>query len=454
MHVLHQACGFHNPNLGYSFVGAYPLCMSASALNAPDLRAWIDIPFQHDFPIQNLPFGVFETDERGPRLAVAIGDYVLDLYVLSQFGFFDDLTELSDAQPRVFRRRSLNAFLRLGRPAWRAVRQRVSELLRHDNADLRDNPEAARDALVRQRDVAMLRPVKPANYTDFYSSLTHAANVGTMFRGPENPLLPNWRHLPVAYHGRASSIVVSGTHIRRPQGQILAPGADAPTFGPSQQLDFELEMAFVVGTASTLGTPVPVEQAESHIFGLCLFNDWSARDLQSWEYAPLGPFLGKNFGSSLGPWVVTLDALEPFRTAGPAQEPTPLPYLQTTGYQHFNVQLEAALTPTGGAETVLTRPTFQGLYWSMAQQLAHHTSNGCNLEVGDVYASGTISDPDAFGSLLELAARGTQPVPLADGTTRAFLLDGDTVTLRAYAEADGVRIGFGEVSGTILPATE
>ncbi|MFD1468607.1 fumarylacetoacetase [Hymenobacter caeli] len=426
--------------------------MSANALNAPGLRAWIDIPFQHDFPIQNLPFGVFETDERGPRLAVAIGDYVLDLYVLSQFGFFDDLTELGNAQPRVFRRRSLNGFLRLGRPAWRAVRQRVSELLRHDNADLRDHPEAARAALLRQRDVRLLRPVKPANYTDFYSSLAHAANVGTMFRGPENALLPNWRHLPVAYHGRASSIVASGTPIRRPQGQQLAPGADAPTFGPSQQLDFELEMAFVVGTGTTLGTPVPIEQAEEHIFGLCLFNDWSARDLQSWEYVPLGPFLGKSFASSLSPWVVTLDALEPFRTAGPAQEPAPLPYLQASGDHHFAIQLEAALAPAGGPETVLATPNYQGLYWSMAQQLAHHTSNGCNLEVGDLCASGTISGPtpDTFGSLLELAWRGTQPVPLADGSTRAFLLDGDTVTLRAYAEKDGVRIGFGEVSGTIL----
>ena len=430
--------------------------MSANTLNAPGLRAWIDIPFQHDFPIQNLPFGVFETDERGTRLAVAIGDYVLDLYVLSQFGFFDDLTELGDAQPRVFRRRSLNAFLRLGLPAWRAVRQRVSELLRHDNPDLRDHPEAAKSALLRQRDVALLRPVKPPNYTDFYSSLEHATNVGTMFRDPANALLPNWRYLPVAYHSRASSIVASGTPIRRPQGQRKAPDADAPTFGPSQQLDFELEMAFIVGTGTALGTTVPIEQAEEHIFGLCLFNDWSARDLQSWEYVPLGPFLGKNFGSSMAPWVVTLDALEPFRTAGPPQEPTPLPYLQTSGDHHFAIQLEAVLTPAGGPETVLARPNFQGLYWSMAQQLVHHTSNGCNLEAGDICASGTISGPtpDTFGSLLELSWHGTTPMPLADGTTRTYLLDGDTITLRAYAEKDGVRIGFGEVSGTIIPAQE
>ena len=428
--------------------------MSANALNAPGLRAWIDIPFQHDFPIQNLPFGVFETDERGTRLAVAIGDYVLDLYVLSQFGFFDDLTELGDAQPRVFRRRSLNAFLRLGLPAWRAVRQRVSELLRHDNPDLRDHPEAAKSALLRQRDVALLRPVKPPNYTDFYSSLEHATNVGTMFRDPANALLPNWRYLPVAYHSRASSIVASGTPIRRPQGQRKAPDADAPTFGPSQQLDFELEMAFIVGTGTALGTTVPIEQAEEHIFGLCLFNDWSARDLQSWEYVPLGPFLGKNFGSSLAPWVVTLDALEPFCIAGPVQEPAPLPYLTQSGAHNFDINLEITITPPQGPETTISRTNFGLMYWSMAQQLTHHASNGCNLEAGDLYASGTISGttPDSLGSMLELSWRGTRPVQLADGTERKFLLDGDTVTMRGYAEKDGVRIGFGEVSGQILPA--
>ena len=294
-----------------------------NALNSPMLHSWIDIHPESDFPIQNLPFGVFETDERGPHLCVAIGGYVLDLYATSQFGFFEDLDELGDAQPKVFRRKSLNAFLRLGRPAWRAVRQRVSELLRHDEPRLRDNELAVRDCLLRQTDVRMLRPVKPANYTDFYSSIEHATNVGTMFRDPANALLPNWRHLPIGYHGRTSSIVVSGTDIRRPNGQRKAPTEDAPTFGPSRQLDFELEMAFVVGTGTELGTTLPIEEAENHIFGLCLFNDWSARDLQSWEYVPLGPFLGKNFGSSLAPWVVTMDALEPFRVAGPAQEPAP-----------------------------------------------------------------------------------------------------------------------------------
>jgi len=426
----------------------------ATSPNSPSLHSWIDIPAGSDFPIQNLPFGVFETETRGPRLAVAIGAYVLDLYALSQRGFFDDLTELGAAPPKVFRRRSLNAFMRLGRPAWRAVRQRVSELLRHDEPALRDHEEAVHDCLLRQSDVRMLRPVKPNNYTDFYSSIEHATNVGIMFRDPANALLPNWRHIPIGYHGRTSSIVVSGTNIRRPNGQRKAPDETAPTFGPSRQLDFELEMAFVVGTGTALGTPVPIADAESHIFGLCLFNDWSARDLQSWEYVPLGPFLGKNFGSSVAPWVVTLDALEPFRMAGPVQEPAPLPYLAQPGKHNFDVHLEVGLTPAQGSETVISRANFGLMYWSMAQQLTHHASNGCNLEVGDLYASGTISGttPDSLGSMLELAWRGTRPVPLADGSERKFLQDGDTVTMRGYAEKDGVRIGFGEVRGTILPA--
>ena len=427
-----------------------------NALNSPALRSWIDIRPDNDFPIQNLPFGVFETEERGPRLAVAIGGYVLDLYAASQYGFFEDLAELGDAQPRVFRRRSLNAFLRLGRPAWRAVRQRVSELLRHDEPRLRDHEEAVRECLLRQTEVQMLRPVKPANYTDFYSSIEHATNVGIMFRDPANALLPNWRWLPIGYHGRSSSIVASGTPIRRPSGQRKAPDELEPTFGPSRQLDFELEMAFVVGSGSALGTPVDIADAEEHIFGLCLFNDWSARDLQSWEYVPLGPFLGKSFGSSVAPWVVTLDALEPFRIAGPVQEPAPLPYLAQSGDHNFDVHLEVALTPENGPETIISRSNFGLMYWSMAQQLAHHTSNGCNLEAGDLYASGTISGttPDSLGSLLELAWRGTRPLPLPlpDGSERKFLLDGDTVTMRGHATKDGVRIGFGEVRGTVLPA--
>ncbi|RYU75314.1 fumarylacetoacetase [Hymenobacter persicinus] len=421
--------------------------------NNPALHSWIDIPAGHDFPIQNLPFGIFETPERGPRVGVAIGDYVLDLYAVSQFGFFEDLDIPS--QPKVFRRPSLNAFIRLGRPTWQAVRLRVSELLRHDNGTLRDNEEAVRTCLVRQREVQMRRPVKPANYTDFYSSIEHATNVGIMFRDPANALLPNWRHIPIGYHGRASSIVVSGTDIRRPNGQRKAPDAAAPTFGPSQQLDFELEVAFVGGQDTELGHPVPLQYAEEHIFGLVLFNDWSARDIQSWEYVPLGPFLGKSFGSSVSPWVVTLDALEPFRVPGPVQEPEPLLYLRQTGEHNFDINLEVTIQPAGGPETVVCESNFQYMYWSMAQQLTHQTSNGCNLQAGDLYASGTISGhtPDSFGSMLELAWKGTKPLPLADGTERKFIQDGDTVTMRGYCEKDGLRIGFGEVRGTVLPAT-
>ncbi|MBO0358980.1 fumarylacetoacetase [Hymenobacter sp. BT186] len=422
-------------------------------LNDPALRSWIDIPPTSDFPIQNLPFGVFETDERGPHLGVAIGEYVLDLYAVAQFGFFSDL-DLGPKMPKVFRRRSLNQFIALGRPAWRAVRQRVSELLRHDNPALSSSLEVMRECLVRQSEARMLRPIKPQNYTDFYSSIEHATNVGMMFRDPANALLPNWRHIPIGYHGRASSIVVSGTNIRRPNGQRKAPDVAAPTFGPSQQLDFELEMAFVVGKGTELGATVPLTEAEDHIFGLMLFNDWSARDIQSWEYVPLGPFLGKSFGSSVSPWVVTLDALEPFRVAGPGQEPEPLPYLAQSNPHNFDIKLEVAIQPENGEETVVSRSNFGLMYWSMAQQLTHQSSNGCNLEVGDVYASGTISGatPDSLGSMLELAWKGTRPVPLADGSERKFLLDGDTVTMRGYCERDGLRIGFGEVTGTVLPA--
>ncbi|WP_375418818.1 fumarylacetoacetase [uncultured Hymenobacter sp.] len=429
-------------------------------LTDPALRSWIDIAPGHPFPLQNLPFGVFEREATagapgtGPRLGVAIGSYVLDLYAVQQQGFFDGVGLLAGLPPKVLRRRSLNRFIGLGRPVWRAVRQRLSELLRHDNPELRDHEDAVRACLLRQTDVQLLQPIKPRNYTDFYSSIEHATNVGSMFRDPANALLPNWRHLPVAYHGRASSIVVSGTPICRPQGQRKAPDAEAPTFGPSQQLDFELEVGFVVGKGTTLGSPVPIAEAEDHIFGVLLFNDWSARDLQSWEYAPLGPFLGKNFGSSVSPWVVTMDALEPFRVPGPAQLPTPLPYLQVPGPHHFDLQLEVALLPAGATEeVVISQTNFRHLYWSMAQQLAHHASNGCNLEVGDLYASGTISGPtpDSLGSMLELAWRGTRPLPLPDGSERSFLLDGDTVIMRGYGElSNGVRIGFGEVRGMVL----
>ncbi|NML64119.1 fumarylacetoacetase [Hymenobacter sp. RP-2-7] len=426
----------------------------------PALRSWIDIKPADDFPLQNLPFGIISTPDTGPRVAVAIGGYALDLYACAQLGYFDaladDLPTLGAALPRVFRRRSLNALLKLGRPVWLAVRERCAELLRYDNPALRDSELGVRACLLRRSEVELLRPVKPTNYTDFYSSLEHATNAGSLFR-PGNPLLPNWRHLPVAYHGRASSVVASGTPVRRPQGQYLPAGATAPTFGPTQMLDFELEMAFVVGQGTALGSTVPLGQAESYIFGLLLFNDWSARDIQSWEYQPLGPFLGKSFASSVSGWVVTLDALEPFRVPGPAQEPAPLPYLQASGAHHFDITLEVLLQPAEAPEpTLLCRTNTQHLYWSMAQQLTHHASNGCPLAVGDLCASGTISGaaPDALGCLLELTRRGQQPLTLPDGSSRAWLADGDTVIMRGYAAREGLRIGLGEVRGTVLPAAE
>jgi fumarylacetoacetase len=435
--------------------------MPASPANDPTLRAWIDIRPTDDFPIQNLPFGVFETPERGPRLAVAIGGYALDLYACAQRGYFDsiaaDVPALGAAMPKVFRRRSLNAFIKLGRPAWQAVRERVSALLRHDNPTLRDDEDAVRDCLLRQRDLDLLRPVKPANYTDFYSSREHATNAGALFQ-PDKSLSPNWLAMPVAYHGRASSVVVSGTDIQRPKGQYVPEGQTTPVFGPTQQLDFELETAFVVGKSTALGETVPIGQAEDYIFGLLLFNDWSARDVQRWESRPLGPFLSKNFASSVSPWVVTLDALEPFRTAGPAQEPQPLPHLLATSEHHFDLHLEMLLKPAGStvAPLVLSHTNQGYLYWSMAQQLAHHTSNGCPLEVGDLCASGTISGPTpgSLGSLLELTLGGTQPMRLPNELNLSYLQDGDTVILRGYAEKNGLRIGLGEVRGTVLPATE
>jgi fumarylacetoacetase len=423
--------------------------------NDPALKSWIDVPTKSDFPIQNLPFGIFRhrtsAVQSTPRVGVAIGKYVLDLQVLSELNYFKELVGLDKT---VFSRPILNDFIALGKPVSRAVRARVSELLRADNPTLREQYDHRKRAFIYQTEAELLMPIKVGDYTDFYSSIEHATNVGKMFRDPANALLPNWRHLPVGYHGRASSIVISGTNIHRPKGQSKPADAESPVFGPSKQLDFELEMAFVVGKATQLGESIPANEAEDYIFGLMLFNDWSARDIQAWEYVPLGPFLGKNFASSISPWVVTLDALEPFRTAGPEQEPPVLPYLQTTGDHHFDIHLEVAIQPDKRAEKRVGRSNFKSMYWSMSQQLAHHTVNGCNVNVGDLNASGTISGPtpDSYGSMLELSWKGTKPIPMADGSERKFLLDHDSVIMRGYAEKAGVRIGFGEVKGKILPA--
>lgn len=417
--------------------------------NDPALSSWVDVPAGSDFPIQNLPFGVFKTPGLRPRLCTAIGEYVADLLVLAEHGFFDDLY----ISKTVFGQQYLNEFMALGREKVRQVRNRLSEILDND-LDEWDASELADYFLHRQDEVELLLPVKVGDYTDFYSSREHATNIGTMFRGKENALMPNWLHLPVGYHGRASSIVVSGTDVRRPKGQVLPSEADTPVFSASKLLDFELEMAFVIGQSTQLGERVDVDEADDYIFGLMLFNDWSARDIQKWEYVPLGPFLGKSFASTVSPWVVTLDALEPFRVAGPTQDPTPLSYLQYKGAKSYDIQLSASLQPDGQSETVICQSNFKNMYWNMAQQLAHHTVNGCNINVGDMMASGTISgsEPSSYGSMLELTWRGSQPLRMPDGSERKFIQDGDTLTLRGWCEKDGVRIGFGEASGKVLPA--
>jgi len=421
-----------------------------------NLKSWIPVDKNSDFPIQNLPFGIFSppkevTDKRDkaidilPRVGVAIGDQVLDLLELKKTGVFNALK----FDTNVFAKSSLNDFIALGKKTTSAVRERISKLLEERNPELRNDEKTKKKVLHKMKDVQMLLPVEIGDYTDFYSSEQHAFNVGSMFRDPANALLPNWKHIPVGYHGRASSIVVSGTNFHRPNGQMKPADAEVPVFGPTKQLDFELEMAFVIGKETKLGEGVTTKNAEEYIFGMALFNDWSARDIQAWEYVPLGPFLGKNFCSSLSPWVVMTEALEPFRIPGPKQEPKILPYLEYEGNKHFDINLEVSLN-----DTIISKSNFKYMYWNMCQQLAHHTVNGCNIKIGDLMASGTISGstPDSFGSMLELAWKGTKPLKLADGTERKFINDNDMLTIRGYGEKDGIRIGFGEVTGKVFPA--
>jgi fumarylacetoacetase len=416
--------------------------------NNPKLTSWVPVPSGSDFPIQNLPFGIFKTKNRTPATGVAIGEQILDLVYLQQHGYLDSLALPVD----LFDQSSLNRFFALGRKTITAVRQRVSELLRSDNHELK--ADARQQALVPRREAELLLPVFIPDYTDFYSSEEHATNVGSMFRDPKNALLPNWKHIPIGYHGRASSIVVSGTPIHRPKGQIKPPDADLPAFSPSRKLDFELEVGFITCRDTALGESISVAHAEDHIAGLVLFNDWSARDIQQWEYVPLGPFLGKNFGSTMSPWVVTLDALEPFRVQGPEQRPPVLPYLAFEGPRNFDILLEVLIQTANISETTVCRSNFKYMYWNIAQQLAHHTVNGCNIRTGDLYASGTISGPSpgSYGSLLELSWNGQKPLQLSDTVERTFIEDGDTVIMRGHAEKDGLRIGFGECAGKILPA--
>lgn len=418
--------------------------------NNPSLTSWVDVPPDSDFPIQNLPFGVFETARLDRRPATAIGDLVVDLRELAAAGLLDGTV------PReVFDAPDLNPLIEQGKAGTRALRLRLSELLRSDNTSLRDAEQLRAKVLLPQADVTLCLPVSVPDYTDFYSSIEHATNVGTMFRDPDNALLPNWRHLPVAYHGRASSIIPSGQAIHRPKGQTKPPDSDAPVFGPCKLLDFELEMAFLTYPGKALGDSISTAEAENYIFGMVLFNDWSARDIQTWEYVPLGPFLAKNFASSISPWIVTLDALEPFRVAGPAQDPAVLPYLQFEGDKSYDINLEVLLDTGSGDENRVCQTNFSYMYWNMAQQLAHHTVNGCNVSAADMMGSGTISgqEPEMYGSMLELSWRGTKPLTMADGTERKFVQDGDTVIMRGHCEKQGVRVGFGEVRTLVLPAT-
>ncbi|MGX1102590.1 MULTISPECIES: fumarylacetoacetase [Bradyrhizobium] len=418
--------------------------------NDPKLRSFIDVAPTSDFPIQNLPYGVFSSkDGLAPRVGIAIGDYVLDLWELEQD------SRLDVGPLGVFSQPSLNAFMALGPKVWSATRARISELLRSDHPELRDNRELRARALVPMTDVRLYMPFAVSGYTDFYSSKEHATNVGVMFRGKDNALQPNWLHMPIGYNGRASTVVVSGTKVRRPRGQLKPPTAEVPSFGACKRLDFELEMGVVVGQASPMGEMLTEKQAEEMIFGFVILNDWSARDIQQWEYVPLGPFQAKAFATSISPWVVTREALEPFRMQGPPQQPEPLAYLKQTQPNNYDMQLDVALR--GGAMNeakTICSTNFKYMYWSSVQQLVHHASSGCAMNVGDLLGSGTISGPEKHqrGSLLEISWNGTEPVELASGVTRSFLENGDSLVMRGWCQGDGYRVGFGEVEGTIVAA--
>jgi len=410
------------------------------------LNSWVTSAQGSDFSIYNLPFGIFSTERLSPRAGIAIGDQIVDLCQLAQDGCFADL----GFDSWVVNKDHLNPFIRLGKKKTTAVRLRVQEWLCDEQSPIKKNPSV----LIPQSDVRMHLPVHIGDYTDFYSSIEHATNVGVMFRDPENALLPNWKHLPVGYHGRASSIIPSGVPIHRPKGQVMPKDATSPVYQASARVDFELEMGFIIGKKTELGDSVSTKDAADHIFGMVLFNDWSARDIQKWEYVPLGPFLGKSFASSMSPWIVTMEALEPFKTSGPKQNPAVLPYLEYEGDQNYDIHLDVVIKPKDGEENIVSQSNFKYMYWNMLQQLAHHTVNGCNIKEGDLMASGTISgkDESSYGSMLEIAWAGTKPITLKDGSQRVFLKDHDTVIMRGHAEKDGVRVGFGEVETLILPA--
>ena len=418
--------------------------------NNPDLESWVKVPKETDFPIQNLPLGVFKTDQLEPRVGVRIGDSILDLKTLHVLGYLDNLPFSIES----FDTDSLNLLMKKGKIAARRLRDRISELLNKEKNELQNNNHHVQQVLIDVVAADVLMPIEIGDYTDFYSSREHATNVGTMFRDPNNALLPNWLHIPVGYHGRSSSVIPSGQNIHRPKGQTKPNEDQGPVFGPSKMIDFELEMAFVTFDGKPLGDSITTEEAEDYIFGMVLFNDWSARDIQKWEYVPLGPFLAKNFASSISSWVVSLDALQPFSVDTPNQDPEVLDYLKFEGKKSYDIHLQVAITPERATETIVANSNFKYMYWNMAQQLAHHTVNGCNVKGGDLLGSGTISGPtpDSYGSMLELAWKGTKPIPMADGTERKFIQDGDTVTMRGFCKNEKVRIGFGEVASKLLPS--
>ena len=412
-------------------------------------QSWISISADSDFSLQNIPFGIIKRHlTQQISVATRIGDTIVDLSVLADLGAFSsikgfDKTTLTNLY--------LNDFIALGKAVTSAVRLEIIELFKESN---KDKNQKYCTAFLLLENTENLLPVKVGDYTDFYSSIDHATNIGTMIRDPKNALMPNWKYIPVGYHGRASSICVSGHSFHRPKGQQKPADSEFPTFGPCKLLDFELETAYIIGKSTQLGNSINTEKADDYIFGMVLFNDWSARDIQTWEYVPLGPFLSKNFASTISPWVVTLEALEPFRTKGYVQEPKVFPYLEYTGNKNIDVNLEVAIKPENTNETIVCHSNYKYMYWTMEQQLAHHTVNGCNVNVGDMMGSGTISGPEPheYGSMMELSWKGTKPLKLNDDSERKFINDHDTVILRGYCKNETIRVGFGECKATVLPA--
>ncbi len=418
--------------------------------NNPLLKSWVEVSQNSDFPIQNLPFGIFKTESSSFKVGVRIGDFVLDLKETFELGYFYHLPfELVD-----FDNEFLNSLMKKGKQATRDLRNKISHLLNEANSELQKNSNHVAQVLIPIEKIQMGMPVQIGDYTDFYSSREHATNIGTMIRDPQNALSPNWLYIPVGYHGRASSVILSGQNVYRPKGQIKPNPEEPPIYSPCRLLDFELEMAFITYDGKPLGDSISTEEAEDYIFGMCLFNDWSARDIQTWEYVPLGPFLSKNFASSISAWIVTLDALEPFKLNGPVQEPKVLSYLEYNGAKSYDINLEVSLQPENSVESIICKSNHKYMYWNLTQQLAHHTVNGCNVRCGDLMGSGTISGPtpDSYGSMMELSWRGSKPLKLNDGSERKFINDNDTVILRGYSSKNGVRVGFGEVITKILPA--